>query len=326
MNKRIMIAVLILIGVLFISTNAFSAWTQPKGHSYNQLTFSHYVTNEKFTTIETDKEGVILDTDAGIREKEQPEFVSQKVTYYGEYGITDKLTVFLAVPYDWQESDDTIKFAGDAGPAGIGDINLGLRHGLAGNVFNTGILASIQAEVKVPEAYKYKHPLTHLNLGDGQYDATIALLLGKGYNKGYAWANIGYKFRFENDEFDPQTFDPSDQFKVSFGGGYPVTSWLSIRGIFSYTKSIGNASVSDELIRENFKYGGIAEHGDTVLIKDSLGLEPDALSAGVDLAFNFTPKTQAVISYNRDFQDLFGLKSKDWSLGQTFSIAFVYMH
>lgn len=327
MNRRTWIVVSLIIGgILLISSNAYSAWTQPKGHAYHQLTFSHYVTKDKFTTIETDDEGVIIDTDSGVERIGQPEFVSQKVTYYGEFGITDKLTIFTAIPYDWQESDDTIRYAGDSGPSGVGDINLGLRHSLVGNLFNTGLLMSIQGEVKIPEAYNYGNPLTHLSLGDGQYDATIALLFGKGYNRGYAWANIGYKFRFENDEYDPMTFDPSDQVKVSFGGGYPLTSWLALRGIVSWTKSVGNASVSDELVRQNWKYGGIAVHEDEVIIKDSLGLEPDALSAGVDLAFTIKPQVQVVLSYNKDFEGFGYIGSKDWSQGQTYSMAFVYMH
>ena len=326
MNKRIWIIVLLLIGGILVSNNAFSAWTQPKGHSYNQLTFSYYTTDHKFSSIKTDAHGVILKTDSDVTRKEQAEFVSHKVTYYGEYGITDKLTVFTAIPYDWQESDDTMKYAGDSGPSGVGDINIGLRHSLAGNLFNWGLLMSIQGEVKIPEAYDYSFPLSHLSLGDGQYDTTIALLFGKGHKKGYAWANIGYKFRFENDEFDPMTFTPSDQVKVSFGGGYPLTSWLSIRGILAWTKSVGNASVSKELVRENYKYGGFAEHGDTVLIKDSLTLEADTLSVGVDLAFNITPKVQTVLSFNRDLEGIGTFGTKDSGQGNTYGMAFVYMH
>ena len=278
MNKRTWIIVLLLIGSILISSNAFSAWTQAKGHSYNQLTFSYYVTDHKFTTIEHDVDdhgeiGAITNPNGTNHREPQAKFESQKVTYYGEYGITDKLTIFTAIPYDWQTSDDTIKYAGESGPNGLGDINLGLRHSLVGNLFNTGALMSIQGEVKIPEAYDYGFPLTQLSLGDGQYDATIALLFGRGFDWGYAWANIGYKFRFENDEYDPITFDPSDQVKISFGGGYPITSWLAIRGIVAYTAAVGNADVSEALIRENYKFGGIAEHGDAVLIKDSLGLE-----------------------------------------------------
>jgi hypothetical protein len=326
MNKKTWIIVLLLIGSILISSNAFSAWTQAKGHSYNQLTFSYYVTDHKFTTIENEPEtngeiGAITNPNGSNHRVPQAKFVSQKLTYYGEYGITDKLTIFTAIPYDWQTSDDTIKYAGERGPSGVGDINLGLRHSLVGNLFNTGMLMSIQGEVKIPEAYDYGYPLSHLSLGDGQYDATIAILFGKGFDWGYGWANIGYKFRFENDQYDPYSFDPSDQFKLSFGGGYPVTSWLALRGIVAWTKSVGNSSVSNELMRDYYiNYGGINTYGDTVLIKDTLGLEADVLSAGIDLAFSINPKVQTVISYNRD------LIGKDAGQGESISVAFVYIH
>ena len=330
MSKRILIVFcLSAFSIAFLSGNAFSAWTQAKGHSYNQLTFSYYDTTEKMTSIEHDEEGAILDIYGDVHKEDQEAFVSKKITYYGEYGITDKLTVFTAIPYDWQKSNDAIKYAGERGPSGVGDINIGLRQNLAGNLFGQGMLMSLQGQVKIPEAYDYGNPLTHLSLGNGQYDATLAILFGKAFSpKGYGWANIGYNFRFENDQFDPMTFDPGDEIKISIGGGYPITSRLSIRGIVAWTKSVGNASVSEELIRENYKYGGFAAHDDVVLIKDSLSIEADSLSAGVSLAFNITPQMQTVFSYDRTLRAAgWGpFETKDSALGNTYGIALVYMH
>jgi len=327
MRKKILLVLFLsAFSIAFISGNAFSAWTQAKGHSYNQLTFSYYSTNEKYTTIETDGELVITNVNGDLHKVDSSAFVSRKITYYGEYGITDKLTVFTSIPFDWQTSDDTIRYAEENGPSGVGDINIGLRQNLSGNLFGTGILMSLQGQVKIPETYDYANPLTKLSLGNGQYDATLAVLFGKGFSKGYGWANIGYNFRFENDEFDPMTFDPSDQFKVSFGGGYPLTSRLSIGGIIDWTKSVGNASVSDELIRENYKYGGLAEHGDVVLIKDTLGLEPDSLTAGISLTYSITPQIQTVLSYDRTLGGFGPFESKETAIGNTYGVALVYLH
>jgi len=334
MSKRIFIVLLSLVfSIAFISSNAFAAWTQAKGHSYNQLTFSYYKTTEKFTTLQLGEEDVIIDVAGDVHKVDQEKFESKKITYYGEYGITDKLTVFTSIPYDWQKSNDCIKYSGENGPSGVGDINIGLRQNISGNLFGTGILMSAQAQVKIPEAYDYGNPLTHLSLGNGQYDLTLAVLFGKGcpcgfIKKGYVWSNIGYNFRFENDEFDPMTFDPADEVKISFGGGNPITSRLSLRGIVAWTKTVKNASVSEELIRENYKYGGFEKHGDVVLIKDTLGIEADSLSAGLSLAFNITPQIQTVFSYDRTI-GAFGwgpFEAKDAALGNTYGIALVYMH
>ena len=76
---------------------------------------------------------------------------------------------------------------------------------------------------------------------------------------------------------------------------------------------------------ENYKYGGLERSQDNVLIRDSLGLEPDALSAGMDLAFDIKAGFQTVLSYTRDLKGFWVFRSKDWSLGETYSLALVYM-
>lgn len=332
--RKIVIFLCLLMSSLFISDTVFAGWTQPKGHAYNQLTFSHYVTREKFTTVKYDgagfsNSGTIHSTGGGIEKVQTAKFTSTGFTYYGEYGIIDSLTVVTAIPFwKWAYSGDTVKYSGDRGPSGVGDIDFGLRYNLFPSLL--GNVVSIQGAVKIPEAYDYGYPLTHLSMGDGQYDATFLLQAGRGLGKGYAWLNAGYKFRFENDKYGPITFKPSDQIKVSFGGGYAITSKFSIRGLIDWTKSVGNASVSQELIIDNYKYGGLERSQDNVLIRDTLGLEPDALSAGIDLVYNLTkecwPKCiQTVLSYSRDLEGIKPFESKNWALGETFGLALVYM-
>ncbi len=324
-NKVVVILFLLIAGSLFISNAAFAAWTQAKGHAYNQLTLSYYVTDEKFSTVQTDASGNAIGLKDKIDRINTATFRQTSITYYGEYGITDTLTVFTAIPWKWSKSDDTLKYAGENGPSGVGDIDLGLRYNLSQNLL--GNVFSIQGAVKIPAAYKYGHPLEDLSLGDGQYDATLLLQLGRGIGKGYAWLNAGYKWRFENDKFDPLNFKPSDQIKVTIGGGYAVTPWLSIRGLIDWAKSVGNASVSQDLINTNIKdYSGMAEAGGKVLIKDTLGLEPDSLSVGVDLAFNLNPKWQTVLSYNTDINRVGYFRSRDWAVGKTYSVAVVYLY
>jgi hypothetical protein len=333
-SKKISISFLLLIGILLISNPVFAAWTQPKGHTYNQLTFSYYITKKKFTTVKYEGNsysGEILSTGGGISRIQTPKFTSEDITYYGEYGITDTLTVFTSIPF-WkrQFSDDVVKYSGERGPSGIGDIILGLRYNLIQNLFASGVLMSLQGEIKVPEAYDYGNPLRDLSLGDGQYDTTVSVLFGRGIGKGYAIFNAGYKYRFENNEYDPINFKPSDQIKVSMFWGYSIIPRIELRGSIDWTKSIGNASVSQELIIENYKYGGLARSQDNVIIRDTLGLEPDALNLGIGLAYNLTkqcwPKCiQAVFSYNEDVDGIEIFETKDYALGRTFSLSLVYM-
>lgn len=329
MRKVTLMILLLLAACVFISGEAFSAWTQPKGHSYNQLTLSYYRTVERWTTLGKDASGEVIDDNVGVYKEDSEEFNSTKITYYGEFGVTDKLTAIISGGWDWQRSNDTQKFENQDGPSGIGDIRVGLRRGLVDNLFGTGILMSTQVDVKIPEAYEYENPVEFLSLGDGQYDLKVALLFGRGFTKGYAWLNTAYVRRFENDEFDPITFKPSDQFKLAIGGGYPITSWLSISGLVEWTKSIGDAEVSDELVVANYSRGGRrGENVDpaVVLIKDTLGLEPQYLSFGIDLAFSITQKIQTVVSYAQDLRGFGDFRTEDWAFGRTVSVALVYTH
>jgi hypothetical protein len=338
MKKILLVAFLLISALIFTAGDAFSAWTQPKGYAYNQLSFSYYKTDQKFSTLgyaSSDKDAEIVSLDADVSKRDTEKFTSTKISYYSEYGIIDQLTIFYSFGYDWQKSDDVQKYTDENGPSGIGDIDLGLRYHLMDNIAGTGILSSVQVKLKIPEAYDYGDPVLELSLGDGQYDATFALLFGRGFSKGYAWLNAGYKYRFENKEHDPITFKPSDQVKVSFGGGYPVTSWLSLGGLVDWTKSVGNAEVSDALIFRNNQFaGGNPSQGDTVIIKDSLGLEPSALSLGVDLIFDISkfvpvmketfPSKSIVFSFVTDVAGFGPFKTEDYSLGRTYSVAFVF--
>lgn len=307
------------------SKDAMSAWTQPKGQFYNQLIYSYHESDHKFTSIETDADSVILDVNSDVMRIEIPNFTANSITYYGEYGITDLLTVFTSIPWIDTRYDEVIKYSGEDGPDDIGDIHVGLRYNLLKNIKDSNIDMSIQGDVKIPEAYEYNNPLTHVNIGDGQYDTTLAFLFGKTFSRGHLWANIGYKFRFENDEYDPMTFDPSDQINVSLGGGYDVTSKLTIRGIVDWTKSVRNASVSNALVRESYFYGGILAFGDTMLIKDTLGLQQDILNLGISLDYDITDQIRAILSYNTDIKGLNDFGTKNASQVNTYSLAVVLM-
>ncbi len=337
MNRKIFTALLILlVGSLFITDTGFAAWTQAKGHAYNQLTFSYYVSKNKFTTVKRRGDSRINLNPHGkapsgdVVKISQPKFTNTKLTYYGEYGATDDLTVFIAVPYVWTRSDDNIRFAGNGGATGVGDIDAGLRYKLSNNLFGTGILMSAQTTLKIPEAYDYDNPLEFLSLGDGQYDWTLAILFGKGIGKGYIVANAGYKIRFENadlvfDNKDLHSYKPSDQIKVRLDGGYAIAPKLSLRASIDWTKAVGNASVSDELIAANTFYGGLDVDQENAIIKDTLGLEPEVLNLGVGLAYDFAPKMSVVASYNIDVEGFWIFESANAGQGETYSLALVYM-
>ncbi|MBI5099798.1 MAG: hypothetical protein HZB30_11230 [Nitrospirae bacterium] len=327
MRKKIFAVFLILSGCIFVSHDVFAAWTQAKGHSYNSLGLSYYKTTEKFTTLHRDSDDKLTTTSGEIYKDQVEEFTSTKLGYYGEYGITDTLTAIASFWYDWQRSNDTMRYAKEDGPSGIGDITLGLRYNLSPNLLGSGVLMSVQGEVKIPEAYKYEHPLFNLNQGDGQYDTTLLLQFGRGIGKGYAVFNIGYKYRFENDKFD--SFKPSDQFKMSLSGGYAVTSWMSVIGGLDWINSVGNADISDEMYNRATRGGAGSKEGSITrneLIRDTLALEQNDLSGTIGLQFNITPQVQTVLSYSRDLTGAGYFSTRNNAFGETVALNLVYIH
>jgi hypothetical protein len=327
MKRRILAVLLILCGSIFVSHEVFAAWTQAKGHCYNSLGYSYYKTTQKFTTVHTDADGNTTTTSGETFNEQQEEFNSTKIGYYGECGITDTLTGIASFWWDWQRSNDTMKYAGEDGPSGIGDITLGLRYNLSQNLLGSGALMSVQGEVKIPEAYKYEHPLFKLSQGDGQYDTTLLLQFGRGLGKGYAVFNIGYKYRFENDQFDPDTFKPSDEFKMTLSGGYAITSWLSLTGSIDWKDSVGNAEVSNDMYETYLTTGITAgSNAKNQLIRDTLTLEQDSLNGTIGLQFNITPKWQTAVSYNREFSGGGYFKTSNNALGRTVAINLIYVN
>lgn len=334
MRKKLLMIFALLAAGLFMTNQAFAAWTQAKGFAYNQMTLSYYKTTEKFTTLDLDSDGGVEGLQGPLITNDTEEFTSTKINYYTEYGLTDELTVIFSVPYDWQRSNDVQKFTDTDGPSGFSTISLGLRQKLVDNLVGTGVLMSAQVDVKIPEAYEHGDPTTSLSLGDGQYDYEFALKFGRGLGKGYAWVDTRYVYRDYNHQHDPSYFKPSDKFKVGIGGGYAAASWLSIRGAVNWSQSIGNAVVNDDLIVKYYSAGGKSSHRDVKIIKEDLGLEGQSFSAGMDLAFDVSslvtifketfPSKSIVLSYNRDLPGFGDFKSKDSALGETWSFTFVF--
>jgi hypothetical protein len=319
MRKKIFMTFLLLAGCLFVSSEAYSAWTQAKGHSYNQMTLSYkghsynqmtlsyYYSTAKFQSLHENEDGTSRIGD--VYTDPQPKYTSTNVTYYGAYGITDKITASLTVPWKWIYSDDVKEWSGEDKVYGVGDIDLGLRYNLSMNLsmnlFGTGFVTSVDGKVKIPEAYEYGNPFSETSLGDGQYDTALSIVFGKGIGKGYAIVDIGYKYRFEN-ETDV--------------GDFKIAPKMSLRGNISWSQSVGNAEVSDDLIRESFGYSAYAADQDHKIIRDTLGLEASSLNVGVAFAYSITSKIQTVVGYE------FVAMGKDAGKGSTYSAAFVYMH
>ena len=303
-----------------------SAWVQPKGSLYNQITYSYHSSDHKFTTLGFDATGNVISLDSDNNKVSAPEFTAHTITYQGEYGITDRLTVFTRIPRIKTTYKLVQTYSGNDGPDGIGDIDLGIKHLITDNLMGAGILLSAQGFLKISKAYDYNDPVTSVSIADGQYDMEFDLLFGKDWGKSYAILHTGYKYRFENKEFDPVTFKPSNEIRVLLGGGLAINPKFTIRGNIDWTKSLENAVVSDALIVSSYSNGGQVWHGDTVLIKDTLGIEQNILNIGVALQCNLSKRIGATIALNKDIKGLDFIGTKNAAEVSTFSLALSYLH
>jgi len=168
------------------------AWTPPQGDSYNKLAFNFFYADSTF----------------GPSAPGFQYFSNVNLTYYGEYGLLDDLTLFGSLPLariaqrQNQLTTDTW---------GVGDVELGTRYRL----LLEPLVVSGQFIYKFPYLYDADDSLP---LGNGQNDFDFRALFGKSLGRfGYAGLELGYRLRLgaPSDEFRylvEYGIEPLDQF------------------------------------------------------------------------------------------------------------------
>lgn len=181
-------------------TNAVAGpWLQPEGHSLWINTF-----------------GVSQTTNyAGIQNPAYGDGTFRRfgVGTYGEYGLTDRITLSAAADAQLRQLD-----TGSAllSTGGVGDIETAARAA----VWQSGAwTVATQGVVKVPTGYS---PNVNPALGNGQVDLEPRMLVGRGFTIGAwpAFADIGGGYRF-------RLGMPSDQARIDGTLGiHPAKDWL----------------------------------------------------------------------------------------------------
>lgn len=200
------------------------AWPREKGGGYYQLAGHYFFSNKNF------------DID-GNRVDSGRDFTDYNITFYGEYGINNEITLLGKVPYKWLKSDTDDEAQPTTSNNGIGDITLGTKLKLYKKE-KFGIL-SLQGLIKIPEAYDKDDSLA---LGNGQYDIEFRLLYGKSLwpKPMYGGIEFGYRKRFEN---------PSDEYRYLLEFGYSPTLYgekFSLRTKLDGILSVKNADRSSD--------------------------------------------------------------------------------
>ena len=210
-NKAALIGTAILVCTASANVSA-GAWVPEKGSGYAKLGIAEYSAD---------------DTHNG-----NPDFIGfdgQNLSFYGEYGLGNNLSIFTTILY--QDIEQRIQPAVMGDPItktdnnGFSDLELAVKYQWDTEPF----VLSTSFLVKLPWLYDEDDELP---LGNGQVDYELKFLLGKSLNQfGYYGVELGYRYREDA---------PTDQYRYLLEYGFSATENLYFRTKLDAIKSVNN--------------------------------------------------------------------------------------
>jgi hypothetical protein len=196
MKKTMILAVLLI----SIYSQAQQVWTRDKGKFYSQIGGTLYFYDSK---INIDNSITAIDR----------KVTSNAIQGYLEYGVTDKLTANIIVPFVLSDSKNTAKTQpigiSDGSLNAFGNINLGLTY----NFYKkNGYVLSTKLQSTLPTA-SFKEN-TGLRTGTDSFGIAPSFLAGYGGNSFFASAELGLNYR--TNKYSSQTIG-GFQIGKSFG-------------------------------------------------------------------------------------------------------------
>ncbi|HAD13189.1 MAG TPA: hypothetical protein DCF33_12230 [Saprospirales bacterium] len=168
-------------------TQAQSPWARSKGGGYAQLSWNYIPT---YTNLfGEDGTDVVLSREVSER----------SLQFYGEYGLAQKTSLMVALPYVWNERGEVnpksnlVNISPGGEISGLGNTTIGLKHQfLSGKLAMAGNL-----RVQLPAGASYQQ---ESDLRTGFDAATIipSLSAGMGFGITYWYAYGGYGYRTNN--------------------------------------------------------------------------------------------------------------------------------
>ncbi|SEA77291.1 hypothetical protein SAMN05443667_108171 [Flavobacterium gillisiae] len=226
------------------STIAQSGWTKAKDTYFLKLDYSTYTSSDF-----RNNNGNSLKTS---------EFSQNAVSFYGEYGITDRLTAITFIPLYKQNGYETTNKV-----SGFGDIKLELKYALLQKSFPLSI--SIAPELPTGKkdnfATNKNNPLEKINLpsGDGEFNVWTTLAISHSFAplKLYASAYSAFNYRTKYKERNFQ-----NQYQAGIEVGYQFFDKLWINSKVSILTGVGAKPETADFIRgDGTSYTGVSVGG-----------------------------------------------------------------
>ncbi len=195
-----------------------SPWTKKKGEFYTQFSFS---------TISNYDE-IFADPDY---------FTHRKITdntfqLYGEYGLSDKITIIINAPFKNIKTGDLTNKTG-FDPLitsaetinAFGNIELGVKH----NFYHKKCLLTGQLNIEF-NTNTYDDP-SGIRTGYDAFTFTPLINFGRGYKKSYLQAFTGFNIRTNN---------YSSNFRIGGEGGYKIIDKIWLIAFLDFVISLNN--------------------------------------------------------------------------------------
>lgn len=222
------------------SVSMAGGWPKEKGKGYYKLSYS-FINGKFFYNNDGDK--VALARELGF----------YTTSFYGEYGLTDRLTVITYLPFA-----TTAKLGNQPGVPGgsittIGDTNLGFRYGLLTGKPNV-LSASVTLGIPLGKTSNdTTGTAASLQTGDGEFNQLVKLESGHSLGGGfYASTFAGVNFR--SNGFSEE---------VRFGGeighvGKSLIGILKFQSITSLKNGEDSGAASQDFFNNNMELFSIA--------------------------------------------------------------------
>lgn len=212
---------------LCISISVFSQgpWTQEKGKLYTQLSFSTIPNyNELFGDPDYTISGEITDN---------------TIQFYGEYGLSEKTTLLVNIPYKLITFNSTSTINCITTPCpdilniqykenSLGNIEIGLKH----NFYNKTWLVSGQLSMEANTGSFDEN--SGIRTGYDAYTFSPLFIAGRGFSTSYLQTFIGSNIRTNN---------YSSNFKIGGEYGSKISKNIWLIGFLDISKSFKNGNI-----------------------------------------------------------------------------------
>ena len=207
---------------------AQSAWTQKKGDFFAKA-YVNYGRSDKFFTLPGN-------------ELETTNFTQVTYGLYGEYGITDRLTLLVDGPIVRSQSFESTETI-----TAIGDLPIGVKYGILQKKFPVSV--SFVADIPIAKANNFAQNLDglgeiNLPAGDGEWNFLTTLAASHSFKTFELptylslYATYNYRTEFEG-------LDLNDQIRFGISGGIQILNRFWLNAALRAQETFGSVTETD---------------------------------------------------------------------------------